>query len=505
MKTILLIDGNTLQWRAAYSVGESKVANGVMGYLCKLIDRTTPSKVVVFWDISKSRWRKEVFPEYKAKRAESKKDLDVETIYSQVKLAKRLINMLGIRQVEVNGVEADDLIAWFSEYFYSVLQDYRITVMTVDKDLWQLANDRRVILDFKSGDFVNPLYVKNELGIEPEQIPYFKALSGDPSDNIPGVKGVGEKTALQYLEKYGSLQGMLTNDSLKELVKSKTAIRVLDSFPDVLVYHRITQLPSLTDMKYILNEEERQALREVISTPVIKDSMGIHLLRDFLDSGVRLPQGDYSVKPEDLDKFKEHLDLPTIEKSSSITDLDNKIRGCRKCSLRGHCGNYGPTLASGGPGAEIMILGNHPSYDDMLRGIPFSDESGTILEKFFENTGISREECWITNVCKCYSGGNPISQGQILSCLGNFREELDLVKPKLIIAFGDEAMSVVTPFGSSLTKQVGQIFPNSVGLVGNVEARVAILPYPTYIIRSKKLMAEFEYGCERIKEFLEGL
>jgi DNA polymerase len=152
-----------------------------------------------------------------------------------------------------------------------------------------------------------------------------------------------------------------------------------------------------------------------------------------------------------------------------------------------------------------MILGNHPSYDDMLRGIPFSDESGTILEKFFENTGISREECWITNVCKCYSGGNPISQGQILSCLGNFREELDLVKPKLIIAFGDEAMSVVTPFGSSLTKQVGQIFPNSVGLVGNVEARVAILPYPTYIIRSKKLMAEFEYGCERIKEFLEGL
>jgi uracil-DNA glycosylase family 4 len=505
MKTILLIDGNTLQWRAAYAFGESKVANGVLGYLCKIIDKTNPEKVLIFWDISKSRWRKDVFPEYKAKRAESKKDLDVETIYSQVKLAKRLINMLGIRQVEVNGVEADDLIAWFAQYFYSTLRDYRIVVTTVDKDLWQLVNDRVIVLDFKSGDFINHLYVTHEMGIQPSLVPHLKALSGDTSDNIPGVKGIGEKTALQMLGKFGSLQGMLSNEAFKELAKKKATAKILDSFPDVLVYCRITQLPLLSEMWVILNDDEKRDLSTAITTVVSKDSAGVHILRDFIDSGIKLPQGDYTFQPHELAKFGEYLNRSVVEKSASLVDLDVKVKGCRRCTLRECCGSYGPTLAAGGTGAEVMLLGGNPGESDWLSGVPFSGESAAFMERFFGSTGIDRGECWVTNVCKCYSEGRPISQGEILSCLGNFREELELVNPKLIIAFGDDAMSVVTPYGSNLSKYVGEVFPNSVGLVGKVDSRVAILPHPTYAIRSKKLLAEFEYGCEKIKEFLEAL
>jgi DNA polymerase-1 len=78
--------------------------------------------------------------------------------------------------------------------------------------------------------------VENELGIKPELIPHLKALSGDASDNIPGVKGIGEKKALQYLEKYASIQGMLSHEAMKDMVKSKVAVKIIDNFPDVVVY-----------------------------------------------------------------------------------------------------------------------------------------------------------------------------------------------------------------------------------------------------------------------------
>jgi uracil-DNA glycosylase family 4 len=258
-------------------------------------------------------------------------------------------------------------------------------------------------------------------------------------------------------------------------------------------------------MKRILSDSEKRSLIDSISNSVSKDAMGIHMLRDFIDSGVRLPQGDYSISAQELEGIKEYVVSESMGKVSGIKELDNMIKGCHRCSLRDRCGNYGPTLASGGIGAEIMLVGSSPDASDWVSGVPFSGETSVILEKFFEITGITREECWITNVCKCHTGKEVISQGNILSCLDNFREELSLVKPKLVIAFGDEAMSILTGNGSGLTNYVGQIFQNSVGLSEISVERVAILPHPTYAIRSKRLMAEFEYGCEKIKEFLEAL
>ncbi|MDC1300014.1 hypothetical protein N8Z24_00750, partial [bacterium] len=204
MKSILLVDGNPLMWRAVYSRDEAYITEGVSKYVFKLLSDFDSPEVLMFWDSGKSRIRSSYYPAYKAQREEKKAEVDLHEIGEQKKMVSQFLTYFGIRNIKVYGVEADDLISWFSEYFSKVLNYDRVIIVSRDRDFFQLINDKIVLYDYLTSTLYDRDKVCQDLSIPPEQVVDFKSLVGDVSDNIKGVKGIGEKTAIKLLDQFGS-------------------------------------------------------------------------------------------------------------------------------------------------------------------------------------------------------------------------------------------------------------------------------------------------------------
>jgi DNA polymerase-1 len=201
-----LIDGNGIQWRAYHSKGidDGALRKGIFGYIFALLWKFKPDEILIFWDISKSRWRRDYFKSYKLDREEKQKELPTEEIYRQVDEAKSYLSRIGLRNIAVKGLEADDLISWFSEY-YSRFLNKEVVIVSGDKDLWQLINDNAKVYDYLRERMITPNEVSNDMGVAVSQIAPYTALVGDSSDEIPGVKGIGPKTAAKLISDYGGL------------------------------------------------------------------------------------------------------------------------------------------------------------------------------------------------------------------------------------------------------------------------------------------------------------
>jgi DNA polymerase len=191
----------------------------------------------------------------------------------------------------------------------------------------------------------------------------------------------------------------------------------------------------------------------------------------------------------------------------SFEGMDKTILECSKCPLRNDCGEHGPTLAEGYSDAEIMVIGRNPGKNELLEGRPFVGMSGKRLDDLFREVGLTRRECWITNVCKCYSLNNrPLEFSEMTACLPYLRAEITALKPKLILAFGNEAQAAVSPYGASgITSRSGEILePFTHGWVGDVEATVMLFPHPSAAMRSQKAEMLFQFAEKRLKVFLDG-
>jgi DNA polymerase-1 len=212
MTKLALLDGHSLAYRAFFALPpdlatpSGQVTNAVFGFtsmLIKLLDDEAPDAVAVAWDRREPTFRTEQYPEYKANR-ESAPDL----FRSQVPIIKEVLEALEIPQVSVAGYEADDVIATL------VVQGrdlgYDVLVVTGDRDAFQLSTDDVTILYTRRGisDTVHatPAWINERYGIGPERYVEYAALRGDSSDNLPGVPGVGEKTASRLINRYQSLE-----------------------------------------------------------------------------------------------------------------------------------------------------------------------------------------------------------------------------------------------------------------------------------------------------------
>src|SRR5438477_4867259 len=212
---LFLIDGNSLVYRAFFALPESiatstgQPTNAIFGFasmLVKILTDYGPKATVVVWDAGSSG-RKEVYEEYKAQRRE-RPDLLAE----QWPHLEPLVEAFGYRNISVPGWEADDVIASIVERAKE--QDVPVMVVTGDRDAYQLVDDGRVrIMTTSRGITDTRVYdregVIERYGIPPELIPDFIGLKGDTSDNIPGVPGIGDKTAAQLIQTYGSLEEVL--------------------------------------------------------------------------------------------------------------------------------------------------------------------------------------------------------------------------------------------------------------------------------------------------------
>ncbi len=211
---LLLIDGNSLLHRAYHALpplttSDGRPTNAVYGLatmLVSLLEQHPPQAALVAFDAPGPTLRHQQYAEYKATRKPAAEDL-----VPQFALARELVGALGLEQVEQPGYEADDLIAAFAEQ--AVEQGYEVLVVTGDRDLVQLVGEHVRVLATIRGVADTRLYdreqVAKEYGLQPGQLPDLKGLAGDTSDNLPGVPGIGPKTALTLLQKYGSVDGVL--------------------------------------------------------------------------------------------------------------------------------------------------------------------------------------------------------------------------------------------------------------------------------------------------------
>ncbi len=214
MPTLALIDGHSIAYRAFFALPEDlattsgQVTNAVYGFtrmLIKLLGDHSPEGLVVAWDVGRQTFRSERYPEYKAQRTAAP-----DTFKSQLPLMREVLDALGIRQVQLEGFEADDVIASLSER--AIEAGWDVLIVTGDRDAFQLIGDHRKILYTRRGitDTViaDDEYVAGRYGIAPGMYVQRAALCGDTSDNLPGVAGVGDKTAAKLLNQYGSLEGI---------------------------------------------------------------------------------------------------------------------------------------------------------------------------------------------------------------------------------------------------------------------------------------------------------
>jgi DNA polymerase I len=215
-RELFLIDGNSLVYRAFFALPESiatskgQPTNAIFGFasmLVKIISEYGVKPTLVVWDAGMSG-RKEVYEEYKGQR-DSKPDLLAE----QWPHMQPLVDAFGYENVRVEGYEADDVIATIAGRARE--QGYEVMVVTGDRDLFQLIQPGVRVMATSRGITETKVYdhdaVVDRYGIAPELIPDFVGLKGDTSDNIPGVPGIGEKTASQLLQEHGSLEGVLSN------------------------------------------------------------------------------------------------------------------------------------------------------------------------------------------------------------------------------------------------------------------------------------------------------
>ncbi|MBQ4031729.1 MAG: DNA polymerase I, partial [Bacilli bacterium] len=229
MKKVILVDGNNLLFRSYYATAytgnimrnkEGFPTNGLFGFvnmLNKIINEEKPEYIAVAFDIGKT-FRHDEYEDYKGGRNATPDDLK-----AQFPVAKEILTALGIKYLECPGYEADDIIGTLAKEVDNN-KDFIATIVSSDKDLLQLISDEVEVKLLKSKDYIrmNKQTFIDTYGIEPERMIDLKGLMGDSSDNIPGVKGIGEKTALKLLQEYDTVENVYKNiENIKGATKTK--------------------------------------------------------------------------------------------------------------------------------------------------------------------------------------------------------------------------------------------------------------------------------------------
>jgi DNA polymerase-1 len=249
--------------------------------LLSLLSTEKPTHVAVAFDVSRKTFRSEIFPEYKANRAKTPDEFR-----SQMSYLHELVTAFGITTFEVEGFEADDIIATIAKQ--AERENAEVFICTGDRDSFQLVNEKTTVLYPKRGvsdlSRMTPAAVQEKYGMSPEQYPDFAALRGDPSDNLPSVPGVGEKTAAKWVVEYGSLHELIANI---DKLGGKVGQSLRDSISDVIRNRELTQLVANVPLKLSIDalawsgvdENKTNPLFEKLEFKTLKDRMKPILLK----------------------------------------------------------------------------------------------------------------------------------------------------------------------------------------------------------------------------------
>ena len=262
MKKVILIDGNNLMYRSYYATAytgnvmknskgfPTNALYGFVGMMNKIIHEEKPEYAMVAFDIGKN-FRKEKYETYKDGRNETPDELKM-----QMPIARDILKAMGIQYFEMEPYEADDIIGTFAK-FCEEDPEYTATIVSSDKDLLQLISEETEVKLLKQKDYIryNKKSFKEDWGIEPIRVIDYKALAGDPSDNIPGVKGIGDKTAINLLKQYDTIEDIYEHiDEIKGKMHEKLLNDKENAFISkeiATIYRDVPLNVSLDDVKYV--------------------------------------------------------------------------------------------------------------------------------------------------------------------------------------------------------------------------------------------------------------
>ncbi|HKR51434.1 MAG TPA: DNA polymerase I [Pseudonocardiaceae bacterium] len=325
---LLLLDGHSLAYRAFYALPvenfrttTGQTTNAVYGFtsmLINLLRDEQPSHIAAAFDVSRKTFRAETYAPYKANRSTTPDEFR-----SQISLIHDVLNTLGIPVLTKENYEADDLIATLVTR--AEPDGYQVLVCTGDRDALQLVSDQVTVLYPRKGvsDLTRftPDEVVERYGLTPRQYPDYAALRGDPSDNLPGIPGVGEKTAAKWVREFGSLDALV--DRVDE-VKGKAGDALRENLASVLLNRQLTELVRNVDIPeqpadLVLASWDRDAVHRLF------DELEFRVLRDRLFATLSAPE------PEAEEGFEVHGGM--IEPGGVTGWLDEHARDGRRVGL----------------------------------------------------------------------------------------------------------------------------------------------------------------------------
>jgi DNA polymerase-1 len=321
-KRLYLIDGSSYIYRAYFAIrhlsnSKGQATNAVYGFtnmLLKVIREHAPDHLAVVFDARGPSFRKEIYPEYKANRAAMPEDL-----VPQIPLIKDLVRAFNLPALELEGYEADDIIATLARKHAA--EGMEVTIVSGDKDLMQVISERVRMLDTMKDKVFGPQEVQERFGGPPDKVVEVQALAGDSSDNVLGVPGIGEKTAVKLISQFGTVEDLLARlDEVKGKMKDK-----LQEFGDqALLSKRLVKLRDDLPLgvgydALAIGEPDRDALTALFG------ELEFHKLQQefFADAGSRDDDYQAVMTEEALDQLMKRLEEASrISFDTETTSLD---------------------------------------------------------------------------------------------------------------------------------------------------------------------------------------
>lgn len=340
-KKICLIDGSGYIFRAFYALPPMTAPNGtpvnaVYGFtnmFLKLTQRLKCDYCLVLFDAKRQNYRNEIFADYKGTRKETPEEL-----IPQFAVIHEALEALNIHYLDMEGYEADDLIATYAEE--GLKKNYDVTIISADKDLMQLIRPHVDFYDPMKDKFFTPEDVKEKFGVYPDKVIDVQALAGDSTDNIPGVPGIGLKTAAELVNQFGSLEEVLTRAT--EIKQNKRRETVLNNIEQARISLQLVTLKADVPVTHSIEDYPCQ-------TPIKENVMAF--IDKYAFNGIRA-----RIEKWADEQCLSHTAAPEIIKNYTLIQTENELKAfCRRIE---QSGRFSFTCETSGPNPQFdKILG----------------------------------------------------------------------------------------------------------------------------------------------------
>ena len=326
VKHLYIVDASWFIFRSYYAIppltrADGTPVNAVFGFtnlLMKFLDDLKPDHVAIIFDVARKTFRNDIYAAYKANRSDPPEDL-----IPQFNLVRNATRAFNLACIEMAGFEADDLIATYTRL--AVEAGAFVTIISSDKDMMQLVSDKVSLFDVIKNRSIGPAQVVEKFGVGPEKVVEVQALAGDATDNVPGVPGIGPKTAAQLIHEYGDVESLIAR--AKEIKQPKRRESILENVENARLSKRLVRLkddvPILVPLKALaMRRPDSAVLLQFLAEQGFKSI--ITKVQHQLRTNGELVPDDKEVLPEDV-----ILKETKYELVQTITSLENWVSQAR--------------------------------------------------------------------------------------------------------------------------------------------------------------------------------